>query len=350
MWVQDLQGAMDHEESSRRNPFVENAASTHDFNDIVRLVEAMGNNYGQYQNLECRGLKNALLDLSDGAGRVRLSKFYSAAFANTSQHFSESPDYLRHLGVLDETDPQQPSVILANYMYSRANCLASSSFYAICCIDECEALLAGLERRLASPLAEPEIVADLVSSMSSETVSAPRNLSAALRRRLDDIAERHGGKIPLHGRLFTQWMHHAFPNECAYPHTTGSLASPLTPTEWLRADGEAKRSIKASQEEMQSVIDADVKLNLTEPADAAEDIVLLPWTEEEELLVATPAAHPLGGASHLVRFAAIGFAIVSSLGGLVRMLGSAAENALPLHAAAAGKQSWWSAPKSSHWV
>jgi len=26
--------------------------------------------------------------------------------------------------------------------------------------------------------------------------------------------------VPLHGRLFTQWLHFAFPHECPYPHIT----------------------------------------------------------------------------------------------------------------------------------
>merc|ERR1719251_35984 len=205
-------------------------------------------------------MKAGLLDLSDGSGRVRLAKFYQAAHADYDNHkskFSESPDYLRHLGVLDETDPQQPSVIMTNYLYSRANCLASSGLYSICCIDECEALMAQLEKSIANPVAEPQKVAELVAAMPSDTVSAPRNISVPMRRRLDDIAERHGGSIPLHGRLFAQWMHHAFPNECSYPHMTGSLEAPMNPMDLLRAEqagGEIR--LEASNEEMQSFVEA----------------------------------------------------------------------------------------------
>merc|ERR1740116_429706 len=116
-------------------------------------------------------MKHALLELSDGSGRVRLAKFYTAAFGNETTHYQESPDYLRHMGALDETDPRQPSVIVTNYMYARANCMASSSLYSICCLDECEALMAGLERNIASPYADPQTVAELVVAMPSETVS-----------------------------------------------------------------------------------------------------------------------------------------------------------------------------------
>merc|ERR1719150_196862 len=243
---------MDYHEISGRSPFVDKVARTRNFNSIVRWVESVGDHYGHFQDLECRGMKNALLDLSDGSGRVRLAKFYQAAFENRTSKFQESPDYLRSLGVLDETDPRQPSVIMTNYLYARTNCLASSSLYSICCLDECEALMAHLERNIANPVAAPEKVAELVAAMPSDTVAAPRNISEPMRRRLDDIARRHGGSIPLHGRLFAQWMHHAFPNECSYPHMSGSLDSPVDPMSVLLTEGETGLRLKASQEEMQS--------------------------------------------------------------------------------------------------
>merc|ERR1719512_543671 len=202
MWMHDLRDAMDYQVSSKQNPFVHSVFRSRDFNSLVRWLESVGEHYGKFQTLECRGIKNALLDLSDGSGRVRLAKFYQAAFENRTSHFTESPDYLRHLGVLDDTDPRQPAVIVTNYLYARANCLASSSLYSICCLDECEALMAQLERNIANPVASPQKVAELVATMSSETVSAPRNISEPMRRRLDDIAGRHEGSIPLHGRLF----------------------------------------------------------------------------------------------------------------------------------------------------
>merc|ERR1719384_1523733 len=167
---------------------MDKVARSRNFNSLAGLLESVGEHYGQFQDLECRGMKNALLDLSDGSGRVRLAKFYQAAFEGQKSHFSESPEYLRHLGVLDETDPRQPSVIVTNYLYGRANCLASSSLYSICCLDECEVLMAQLERAIAKPLAAPQQVAELVAAMPSDTVVAPRNISEPMRRRLDDIA------------------------------------------------------------------------------------------------------------------------------------------------------------------
>merc|ERR1719323_1392560 len=183
MWMQDLRDAMDYRESSGRNPFAGKVAKTRNFNSLVRWVESVGDHYGRFQDLECRGMKNALLDLSDGSGRVRLAKFYQAAFENRTSKFQESPEYLRRLGVLDETDPRQPSVIMTNYLYARTNCLASSSLYSICCLDECEALMAQLEKSIANPVAAPGRIAELVAAMPSDTVSSPRHISAPMLRR-----------------------------------------------------------------------------------------------------------------------------------------------------------------------
>merc|ERR1719414_2044425 len=56
-------------------------------------------------------------------------------------------------------------------------------------------------------------------------------------QRLDTIAEMQGGHAKLHSRLFQQWMHHAYPNECSFP----SLANETAPT----STREAQESPKA---------------------------------------------------------------------------------------------------------
>merc|ERR1719220_1034735 len=187
--------------------------------------------------------------------------------------------------------------------------MASSSLYSICCIDECDAIMARFERSIASSAAEPQVIAELVSATPSDTVSAPRGLAVPLRRRLDDIDDRHGGRIPIHGRLFAQWMHHAFPNECPFPHVSGSLASPLTPAAWMHADGEVKRRIKASK---------------------------------EELLVDVASAHPMGSASSSLRLAALVLLVTSVTVGLLRMLSAAPASLLPVSSARARKRACWS--------
>ena len=55
-----------------------------------------------------------------------------------------------------------------------------------------------------------------------------QTVAPSLERRLSDIADHHGGMVPLHGRLFAQWLHHLHPHECPYPHMSGTT-SPLRP-------------------------------------------------------------------------------------------------------------------------
>merc|ERR550539_1447509 len=121
-------------------------------------------------------------------GRVLLSDFYRAGLKKEF-FFIEHVDYLRKLGALDESDPKHPSVIITNYLAGPANCLASTSFHSVCCFDECEGLMGQLERSLAAPTAAVGQIAELVAGLRSDTVDAPRNLSASLLSRLGDIAD-----------------------------------------------------------------------------------------------------------------------------------------------------------------
>ena len=51
-----------------------------------------------------------------------------------------SVEYLRNLGVLDETNPSRPSVVITNHMISKTNCLSASGPILRCAV----LLLAGL--------------------------------------------------------------------------------------------------------------------------------------------------------------------------------------------------------------
>merc|ERR1719517_101226 len=93
-----------------------------------------------------------------------------------------------------------------------------------------------LERSLVAPAASPGRIAELVAGLRSDTVDAPRHLTASLVSRLEEIADHHDGLVPLHGRLFAQWMHHAYPLECPYPHAAGTT-QPITPDEWMEERG-----------------------------------------------------------------------------------------------------------------
>lgn len=273
LWVQDLRHSHDFVRKSLRNPFAKRMDT---FDETVSFMLELGHRYGSYQNLECQALKNKLVDLEYlGTGRVPLSRFYSGGLDGDWQ-FKESVDYLRNIGALDETDVGRPSVVIPNYLTSQSNCLTSSSFYSVCCSDQCEPLRGHLERELPTPSAFPARIAEVVSAMHSETVIAPRNLSAALLGRLEEIGSLHGGQVPMHGRLFSQWMHHAYPRECPFPHVSGTT-SPMSPDEWMAIHGIEK--LEASDEEM--VLHNS---NVLEEAASDESAEALPWTHTEELV------------------------------------------------------------------
>jgi len=297
----------------------DNGTAQISFGNAVRAVETMGDRYGRWQDLECRELKGSLLALEEpGTGRVRLDTFYQSALDGNWQ-FSESVAYLRQLGALDESDPARPSVVIPNYINSPSNCVASSKFYSVCCIDECEALLGHLETHIAAPDASPERIAELVSDLPSATVRAPRQLPRPLTEKLFEIAASHGGAVPLHGRLFAQWLHHAYPRECPYPHLSGTT-KPVTPEAWAKQTGER---CSAREEEMRwHVEEARRTPARVAGAAAAEE---LPWSGEEELFVSRPATEPRRALTHasLLRCAMLLPALLAMVRMLVRTLQAA---------------------------
>merc|ERR1719440_155803 len=294
---------------------VTDSADNLDFAMIARVAERIGEQFGSFQNQECHQLKEALLKFEDrGSGRVRLPDFWRPAHLGESNswQFQESIPYLRQLGAIDDSDPDDLKVIIANYLGSQANCIASSSFYGVCCMDECESLLVHLENDIKAPEATPQRILSLVGSLPSATMSAPRELSTKLRSRLFEIAENHGGAVPLHGRLFLQWMHHAYPRECLFPHTSGTTA----PQAAMQFQKSGEKAV-ASDEEIERIMKEDAIRNSSASIDPTvtdytEEIDLVPWSHEEELLVVRPLPQltqsrslTLGGIRSIIVFAAI---------------------------------------------
>jgi len=198
-------------------------------------------------------------------------------------------------------------VIVPNYIASRPHCMVGSTFYAICCRNECEDLLGGLERKFEAPAAIPtEILEHISSILPSGSVETPRKLSSLLVQRLDSIANAHNGIVPLHGRLFALWMHHAFPRECPFPQTAAA-ANPQTPDEWMVATG--SEVARKTREEMQTIVDSDEACDIPKGPEASNlhhdyenD---LPWDEAEELPhgagMGTPTKDKLGSRKQATR-------------------------------------------------
>merc|ERR1719476_1017834 len=144
------------------------------------------------------------------------------------------------------------------------------------------------------PSAPPSEIIEKASLLESDTVAAPRNLSSALQARLNQIGAMHGGRVPLHGRLFAQWMHHTYPRECLFPPVSGST-SPPSLDEWLG-------SMEATQEEMEWM---SSKQDIFD-----NEATSLPWIEIEELVA--PVKHSSVSASWMsLRSAAAVGAMVS---------------------------------------
>mmetsp|Transcript_8585 Transcript_8585/g.18327 ORF Transcript_8585/g.18327 Transcript_8585/m.18327 type:complete len:589 (-) Transcript_8585:181-1947(-) len=262
----------DFAQRDRVNPF---GPRRYSFGEATRIMETMAQDYGKFQNAECVSMKERLMDLdADGDGRLSLSTFYSSNNLGNVQ-FTESVEYLRQTGILDESG-STPRVIIANYITGPSNCIASSDYYSVCCLSECEAVLSELEGRVKGPTVPAAELLAMVGNISSPTVDAPRQLPSVLAAKLSAVADRHAGEVPLHGRLFAQWLHYAFPRECPFPHKTGIAAS-MTPSEYgdryIATDEEMKRhaaTVNASD------IPAEVRKEEME--------WMSQWSSEEELM------------------------------------------------------------------
>jgi len=281
-----------------RNPFVEKKPVN--FDSSVARIEEMTHQFGAFQNLECRRLKEILVEMEiDGTGRVPLSQFYSGYWTEAGTTFTESVEYLDQVGALDHTDTKKSRVVISNYMTSLAVCMGGSSFYHVCCMNECDGLIGSVENNIMAPRASPARVVQVVSGLSSDTVHAPRNLSTGLVNLLDEIAQMNQGEIPLHGRMFEQWMHHAFPRECPFPHTAGTKTQ-MSLNQWESIMG---RSADATHEDM-------LELHVGQKYEVIEQDIYLPWDKVEDLLAKDEISSRRSGGSVLRTIA--GMALIAS--------------------------------------
>lgn len=211
------------------------------FGDVERLVTLVGDRFGNaILDRQCNSIQQQLMQLEDkGTSCVGLNDFYGSNLVDGNWQFGEDESYLRQAGILEESDPMHPRVIVSNYMNSLSNCISGSGFYSVCCKNQCEDLLGHLEAQLQAPEGTPSQIASLVAGMGSASVVEGRTLPASLLLHLEEIASRHGGsRVPLHGRLFAQWMHHAYPLECPYPHVAGTTKQ-LRIEDWEASTGKS---------------------------------------------------------------------------------------------------------------
>jgi hypothetical protein len=253
------------------------------FVDLSRLFDRVHLRIGKFYDAhDCRVLESQLLAIEEGngTGRVTLHDFYKANVRDGIWNFRESPDYLRGLGVLDESDPSGARLLIPNYLYSRVNCIKASGIVDTCCVGSCMDLLGHLESQLQAPHASPERILQILSDMSSPHSLVHRNWSRVLVAKLEELAVHHNGQVPLHGRLFTQWLHFAYPRECIYPHPS-KMVSTWTNWQWLEETGVAW----FSQSEMQDHIDFGAPASRSQHCDDEEELNFASqWMLEEELV------------------------------------------------------------------
>merc|ERR1719291_101086 len=148
-----------------------------------------------------------------GKGSVTLDAFHSEP-AHVSYQFTETAEYLQKTGEL-LGDGDEGEVLVANYILGPSNCIASSKYYAVCCLNECETIQSEFEHKTQAPQTSVESIMQIMQGISSETRSS--EVIAELTEDLYGASSRHDNAVPLHSADFKAWLHKAFPAECPKP-------------------------------------------------------------------------------------------------------------------------------------
>jgi len=281
IFIDDLveETAREKSQSSGSTMYMRASQYQYGFEETAQLTTRVAEEFGPWVNYECNTMKETLSAMDvHGTGRVKLTDFWNDG--REGWQFKESAEYLRSLGALDETDTSLgPQVLIPNYVYAASNCIMSTPSYSICCLNTCEDHMRQLENRLETPDASPDSLMQAVEMLLPPL--SQKSLNGTLRTRLDEIAAANEGNlVPLHGRLFAQWLHYAFPRDCPYPHEVGTLDA-KTLGEWAEANKEIE------------VMDDDI-INMT-----LQPHALLPpsphagakmWSAKEELLSSSTAS------------------------------------------------------------
>merc|ERR1719394_1482016 len=137
------------------------------FEDAQEAVTSITKTFASFWENECQSIKASLLTMDKSTtGRVLLSDFYAAKAAG-EWRFAESEDYLRELGALDETSRYAKKVIMPNYLQGPNNCLVTNEHYFVCCVNECETVLADIEEAVGSPVASPSEILRPLENLTS---------------------------------------------------------------------------------------------------------------------------------------------------------------------------------------
>lgn len=309
-----------------RNPFRPPAFS---FIDAAEVVGDLAQSHGRVKAYQCQHMRDALVSLApQGSGRVPLAKFVAAKGGD--HRAAELVDTLRQLGALDESVRSRPKVLVANYIASPGFCVPTMGNYEVCCLSECEDLMNEIEEKVQAPAAAPQFLLELLGNMSSSSVDGKRQFPASLEQKLHQIAALHGGEVKLYGRLFAQWLHFAFPNECPYPHVGDEgVHGALTPSQWVRGGENTANPEERSRhaQVLADLLGAAAEIapraespNLNDSDEEGDGEFLLQWRDEEELLLSEKGFFPQGAVlRRVLRCGAQGFMILALLRAALQM-------------------------------
>merc|ERR1719263_1368616 len=265
--------------------------------DAHDIAGGITRSFQSYWQSECESMKGALVSMDEkGTGRIPLAKFYGTAI-NSDWRFGESEAYLRELGALDESSSWLGAqVIIPNYLQAASNCIVSTAHYLVCCEAECETLMGEIERAIQTPEALPETILGVVGNMTSQTTldhDEPAHLDGNMIEQLNKVAKNHGGMVPLHSRLFAQWLHYVFPHECPFPHKNGAVSAATI--------SEFGDQYIATKDDMKKHASNATALDV---AVTKEDLQWLSqWSDDEELAIDYNTGGPKCGILHFLGFA-----------------------------------------------
>jgi hypothetical protein len=209
-----VDNVMGHKSSFGKNAFV----NRYPWEPVWHTAQQMIREYGYWQNEDCEHMMKSLMSLDRGdTGRVILGHFYSD-HKQKEYMFRESEKHLKDIGALDDSVPGSPKVLSTNYVYSSSNAKLFFGKMAFMCMNSCSKLMNAVEMDVQSPFASPKHLVQLVHNLRARIgTPMPQSLASLLEGKLFEIAGKYGGEVPLHGRLFAQWLHFAFPFDCPYP-------------------------------------------------------------------------------------------------------------------------------------
>jgi hypothetical protein len=313
-FIEDLVKNEDYGRMAISNPFTDQGH--YSFDDAATIGQRISEQFGSWSNHECHVIKDSLVTMDPHeTGRVKLSEFYSKS-ENGAWQFREASEYLRQLGALDESSVAQgPQVIISNYISGMSNCITSAPYYSICCLNECDDIFQHLEAAILSAKASPTEIIRAIESMPNVLSEADGKVGEAHRSRLEEVAAINKGKVPMHGRLFAQWLHYVFPRDCPFPHVAGTV-NPVTPMKFEESVGQY--AADASEEEVEQFLQSEAaRLSPSPDAGAAM------WNLKEHILESsTPSDHATSRLQQVLR-------TLSGLGLLAGLLGLLFKQLLP---------------------